>query len=33
MIDVKGRGRLIDFDLARATNETGARFTVRPVSC
>jgi eukaryotic-like serine/threonine-protein kinase len=33
MIDINGRGRLIDFDLARATSETGARLAVRTVSC
>ena len=32
MIDVNGNGRLIDFDLARLKDETGARQTMRTVS-
>ena len=32
MIDVNGNGRLIDFDLARLRDETGARQTMRTVS-
>lgn len=32
MIDTEGNGRLIDFDLARYMNETGARESVRMVS-
>ena len=32
MIDVNGNGRLIDFDLARFMDETGARQTMRTVS-
>jgi len=32
MIDINGNGRLIDFDLARLKDETGARQTMRTVS-
>ncbi|KAF9644698.1 hypothetical protein BDM02DRAFT_3149965, partial [Thelephora ganbajun] len=31
MIDAKGKGRLIDFDMARLKDETGARQTMRTV--
>ena len=32
MIDLRGCGRLIDFDLARCKDETGTQQTLRTVS-
>ena len=32
MITIDGRGRLIDFDLAREVDYSGARQTIRTVS-